>query len=662
MEALAGRESFFGAGPVWLFYVLAVLAMASFALGVWARLAYWRSGIATKDGWSWAGFIRDGLFLGRLWKRGPIAAVLHLLLMWGFIFLAAGTGVFALHEYLAPFLRGQAYIVFAYTLDMAGLAFLAGVIGLALRRLFMGKRLPSGWDDWAVLALLFLVGWSGYLVEAARLATTRPDWAWAEPVGWFMAQNMGDLSPASLQAIWWLHAVSALALIALLPWIKLWHVVATPLNLANQPPLPQLVPAEDREQNQGEFLRRHLRAADACARCNRCELACPSQQAGEGLSPRGFLKSLRKYAWLKYRPLNRLPFLAQAAQRQLENQTLLQVDQAFLCTTCGACQEVCPADASPLRVIRQVRTGVIESGVAVPAAVNQALTSLSKYQNPWGSPKKKRAAWLKGLDLARLDQGDEAQRLLFAGCTTSLDARAQSMARAMALILESAGIEAGALGKDEPCCGDLARRMGEAGLFEMLAEDTSALLADLEVREVVTMSPHCAYTMLRDYPRLSFPDLVEPPSFQVQHYSELLEKLIADGKLRPKSLGKRVTYHDPCYLGRHRGQYQAPRRVLAALGLELEEMASHHADSLCCGAGGGRMWHAEIEGADTHISALRVAQAADTGAEILVTACPLCLIMLTDAVKTAGLEERLRVMDLAELTAQALGLAEEEEA
>jgi Fe-S oxidoreductase len=513
-----------------------------------------------------------------------------------------------------------------------------------------------------VLALLLLVGWSGYLVEAARLAATRPDWAWAEPMGWFLAQNLGSLSPAGLQAIWWLHALSALVLIALLPWIKLWHVVATPINLASQSPQPQLVPAEEREQSKGEFLSRHLRAADACARCNRCELACPSYQAGEGMSPREYLKSLRRYAWLKYRPLNRLPFLARAAERALKDQALLQPELAFLCTTCGACQKVCPTGANPYKVIRQVRIGVIESGTAVPAAVNQALTSLGKYQNPWGSPKKKRAAWLKGLDLARLDKGDDAQRLLFAGCTTSLDARAQSMARAMALILEAAGLEAGALGKDEPCCGDLARRMGEAGLFEMLAEDTSALLADLEIDEVVTMSPHCAYTMLRDYPRLSFPDLDEPPTFQVQHYSELLDQLIAGGKLTPKALDMRVTYHDPCYLGRHRGQYEAPRRVIAALGLELEEMASHHADSLCCGAGGGRMWHAEIEGADTHISALRVAQAAATNAEILVTACPLCLIMLTDAVKTAGLEERLRVMDLAELTALALGLSEEDDA
>jgi Fe-S oxidoreductase len=513
-----------------------------------------------------------------------------------------------------------------------------------------------------VLALLFLVGWSGYMVEAARLAASRPDWAWAEPVGWFMARNLGSLSPAGLQAIWWLHALSALALIALLPWVKLWHVVATPINLASQSLNPQLVLAEDREQSKGEFLSRHLIAADACARCNRCELVCPSHEAGEGMSPREYLKSLRTYAWLKHRPLNRVPLLAQAAERALQDMAMLNPEQAFLCTTCGACQEVCPAGASPYKVIRQVRISVVESGTAVPAAVNQALTSLGKYQNPWGSPKKKRAAWLKGLDLARLDKGGEAKRLLFAGCTTSLDARAQSMARAMALILESAGIEAGALGKDEPCCGDLARRMGEAGLFEMLAEDTSALLADLEVSEVVTMSPHCAYTMLRDYPRLSFPDLEKPPSFQVQHYSELLDQLIASGKLKPKPLGMRVTYHDPCYLGRHRGQYEAPRRVLAALGLDLWEMASHHADSLCCGAGGGRMWHAEIEGADTHISALRVAQAAATGAEVLVTACPLCLIMLTDAVKTAGLEDSLRVMDLAELAAQALGLSEEEEA
>ncbi|MGD8563182.1 MAG: (Fe-S)-binding protein [Desulfarculaceae bacterium] len=658
---MAGRPAFFGAGPSWVFYALAAVSVAILALGIWGRLGVWLKSFSRQPGFSLKSLLVQGLWQPRLWRRDPVAALIHLALLWGFLILFMGTLLLAIHDRLIPFLQGVPYLVYSLVLDLAGLAYLAGVAGLALRRLLLGRRrLPGGLGDWAVLGLLFLVGFSGYLAEAARLAATRPDWAWAEPVGSWLAQALswGGPSDRALLVIWWLHALSALALIAALPWIKLWHALAAPFNLGLAGAGRGIAAAEEREEAAGEFSFANLVAADACTRCNRCELVCPSHLAGEGLSPRSFTQGLKRYAWLKYRPLNQWRFLAAQARDELLHRPTISSDHAFMCTTCGACQEVCPVEASPLRLIRQVRTTVLEQGTAVPPALNKALTHLGKYANPWGSPRSKRAAWLKDLPLADFSKGDEAAWLLFAGCTTSLDSRAQKMARAMARILEHGGVRAGALGREEPCCGDLARRLGEAGLYEMLVEDNLELLNDLEVEQVVTMSPHCAYTMTQDYPRLA-PELGLGPSAAMGalHYSQVLERLLDQGRLQvAQRLDYRVTFHDPCYLGRHRGLYAPPRRVLGGLGLELVEMRDHAGDSLCCGAGGGRMWHAEIDGADTQISALRVAQARETGARLLVTACPLCLIMLSDGVKTAGLEGDLEVIDLAELTARALGL------
>lgn len=647
MGEIPGRETFFGVELVWLFYVLALVAAVSFFTGLFARLKAWRAGMPTAGAWSWRGLLKDGLLMARLWRVDKAAGLLHSALLWSFLLLFLGTVLWGLHEYTYPYLKGSPYLVFSFVLDMAGLFYLAGVVGLGLRRLILGRgRLPGGLEDWAALALLLAVGVTGYLYEAARLQATWPAWAWASPVGaWLARPFIGLIAAPVINALWWAHALCALGLIAWLPWMKLFHALATPLNLATAEGRaePSAEMAEEAEQ---PYTLLQLISTDACARCNRCELKCPSFAAGEGLSPRDFVRQVRLQVRATY------PLTAKAGDHE---QAGLITTDPFLCTTCGACQEVCPAGVRPLELLRGRRSALVEEGQAVPGDVIEALESLSKYANPWSSPKKKRGAWAKGLDLADLSQGDEADWLLFAGCTTSIDQRAQSMAQAMASLMTQAKLSTGVLGRKEPCCGDIARRLGELGLFEMLMEDTVGEVNSAEAGGMVVMSPHCAYTMNVDYPALApGMGLEEGWERRPLHYSQLLDQMIGDGSLAVAGrLSGTVTFHDPCYLGRHRGIFDAPRRVLTALGLDIAEMENHHADSLCCGAGGGRMWYAEVEGADTHISALRVAQAAATGASRLVTACPLCLIMLTDAVKTAGLEDRLQVVDLAELAAEA---------
>ncbi|KIX14363.1 heterodisulfide reductase-related iron-sulfur binding cluster [Dethiosulfatarculus sandiegensis] len=659
MDTSAARETFFGSGPAWPFYLLAFLAVCIFAAGVYSRITVWQKGYPARFKFSLGGLVKNGLLLGRLWMQDPLAALLHCMVLWGFLILFLGTCLLSFHEWILTFLNGRIYLVFALTLDLAGIVFVLGAAGLFLRRIILsGSRLPGNWQDWGLLALLLLVGLTGFLAEAARLAVVRPPWSWSQPVGFWLAGILWPAEPpgaAALAGVWWIHALASLTLVAFLPWFKLWHSLAAPLNLALTRKRVY-VSAEDWEEKGAEFWFENLLSADACAQCNRCELVCPSSRAGEGLSPRAFTKEFAEYARLKNAPQGGV-FLGKGGLSDRGSETTLSAQEAFYCTTCGACKEVCPVMNSPLDLLLNMRGNVIEQGTEVPGPVNKALGSLTKYGNPWGATRKKKAAWVKELDLVDLAKNKaKVDWLLFAGCTTSLDATATPMARAMARIMLRAGLTTGALGKKEPCCGDLARRLGENGLFEMLAEDALELMEAREVHKVVTMSPHCAYTMTQEYPPLAGELKSEINSLpEVWHYSQVLDNLIERRIIKPGVLeGKTAAFHDPCYLGRHRGIFDPPRRVLKSLGLTVREMADHHQNSLCCGAGGGRMWNAELDGAETQISHLRVAQARETGAEYLVTACPLCLIMLTDAVKAMNLEEEIQVVDLACLTDESL--------
>ncbi|MFH1081931.1 MAG: (Fe-S)-binding protein, partial [Pseudomonadota bacterium] len=324
-----------------------------------------------------------------------------------------------------------------------------------------------------------------------------------------------------------------------------------------------------------------------------------------------------------------------------------KVDENFwYCTTCRACLEVCPVYGAAFEVVTKKRVLAVEEGTQVPTLLNQTLEKLFKYNNPWESSKKKRGAWADGLELADLTKrGAEADLCYFVGCTTSFDDTAQIIARSFSRILQIADVNFGILGKKEPCCGDIARRVGELGLFEEQKEGCEELFDKYDISEVVTSSPHCFHTFKNEYR--------EAP-FSARHYTLVLRELMAQGKLQfKKKVEATVTYHDPCYLGRHNRIFDEPREIIRAIpGLRLVEMTHHRVDSLCCGGGGGRMWQ-DLDG-EVKMSEVRVREAEATGAEILITACPLCLIMLEDARKAAGLKEPFRVMDLNELVLQTL--------
>jgi Fe-S oxidoreductase len=360
----------------------------------------------------------------------------------------------------------------------------------------------------------------------------------------------------------------------------------------------------------------------ACLQCGRCTGGCPM--------------GLRS-------PLNARRLLYEATVRE-DGDALLEREEVWDCTACRTCADRCPRGLEPVQVLRDIRTRKIEGG-RIPQTVMDALESCLKHGNPWGRSRMKRAAWAEGEDVHSLEQDHDSQRLWFVGCTPAYDPRCQDAARALARVFAAAELDYTTLGNEEVCCGSEILRLGELGLFEELRETNRETFRELGFTELVTTSPHCMNTFKADYG-------LEPPA---AHYSQLLARLVAEGRV-PFGAGtpRKVVFHDPCYLGKQNAIYDAPREVLDAIpGVERLEFDRCRERSLCCEGGGGRMW-LEGMGEGERNAQLRVRDAAALGVDAVVTACPFCLLTLEDARKTAGLEDTLEIVDLAELVAGAL--------
>jgi Fe-S oxidoreductase/nitrate reductase gamma subunit len=660
------RVSYWHIEPVWVFYVLAAVAVGIFFFGLLIHVSVWIRGIRRQRiEFSWHGvsnLIMDGL-LGRRILRGDIAAgTMHLLILWGFSGLFMGTVLISVDYWVYHFLHGSVYLWYSTCLEILGLMLMIGLTWALIRRYLQRvPRLERRFEDLTVVVLLFLAALSGFLVEGLRLAVQRPDWAqWSFAGYWVSLVWTNPQTSLSLYPFfWWVHALLSLGLIAYIPFCKLFHLLAAPVSIYLEVQPLQPVPVETRGQDDEVFSYRDMIFFDACTRCGRCVEVCPSTGAGEPFSPRDFIVWTRNKLLTQYHPLNRFGWFKNLSNHRNLKEQDFEPQRIWHCTTCRACLEVCPVFVATPDAIREARIKVVEEGTQVPSLLTQSLKNLYKYNNPWEATKKKRANWVQNIEIPDLSKGEEAEGLCyFVGCTTSMDIRAQGIARSLARILKHIQIPFCILGNKEPCCGDIARRAGEDGLFEKQMEDCVELFARLGIRDMVTSSPHCFHTFQNEYPVFqALKPLEEQWSFQVRHYTQLLQELVKAGSLSfEQVLNVKLTYHDPCYLGRYNGVFDAPREVLDAIpGVKRLEMVHNRNNSLCCGGGGDRVWQDDLD-ADVKMSEIRIREAEATGAEILITACPLCLIMLEDARKTTGLEDTLRVMDLNEFVIMALGL------
>lgn len=680
----AGREVFLGfdSGEIRFFYWLAVIAIAIFLLGLWRRFAKYLRGSSTSR-FSLAQIKRAVIDVSSqrtIAKRDPYVRIAHFFVFWGFIVLLIATTIIAINDDVIgilldkpewEFWHGAFYVGYSFVVDLFGIGFIVGLLMLAYRRRRKPARLdyervddvPSdrgGYvlDDRVFLLILLFLGVSGFLLEGFRIAATDfPSFERASIAGWLVALLFSGLSEAGADTArvvtWWIHAVAALTFIAAIPFSKAMHMLVDPTDLAvtdrdSARSLPAVAdPAAPGYRDLSSFTWKELIDFDACTKCGMCHEACPARLSGAPLSPRDLILDLREHAdaraglrlWYGPGAEPRYPDTVEIAGNVIATDTL------WACTTCMACQEVCPVGIEQVPMIVELRRRLVDVGDVEPG-LQSAFQSLAKGGNSFGKSAKQRARWTKELDFTIKDIREEpAEYLWFVGDNAAFDPRAADVSRTVARILQAAGVDYGILYETERNSGNDVRRAGEEGLFEMLREQNKEAFEAAEFSRIFTTDPHSLNTLRNEY------DLDQP----VSHYTEIFAELIESGRLPLQQLEGRATYHDPCYLGRYSEEYDAPRRLIEATGLQLVEMGRNRDNSLCCGAGGGRIWMDDSD-LEERPSEIRIREAVALGDDVrfFVVSCPKDMVMYTDAAKTTGHEDQLAVVDIAQLVERAL--------
>ncbi len=641
-------------------YLLALVALAAFAYGLARHVRMWRRGRPADRlrpvGPRLAAVVRHVLAHGRL-LVDRVAGAYHLAFFWGFLALFAGTTVVFIHQDLhLRIMQGPFYLYFqSATLDVMGLAATVGVAAaLVVRYLLRPPRLRRGvLADAVILWLLALILVSGFLVEGLRITGTADPWAAWSPVGYGVsalvrAVGMSEAAVRISHAwLWWIHFVLAMAFIAYIPFSKLFHLVLAPLNTYLQPlSNPAAVSLIDFERSERfgasaftDLTWKDLFDLDVCTECGRCTAVCPASTTGKPLSPMHVILDLRDEM-----------IRSEATAPRLLAGAVVKPEALWACTTCLACMQACPVFIEHVPKIVELRRHLVMEQASLPETMGDALRSLEVRGHPFRGAALSRTAWAEGVEVRRLAEGERAEWLLWAGCAAAFNERNHPVLRALLRTLAAAGLEVGILGEEERCSGDPARRIGNEYLFQTLARQNIETLARCGVQKIVTSCPHCYNTFRHEYPQLG-------GTYEVWHHTQLLARLMQEGRLRPGRTAATVTFHDPCYLGRHNGEYEAPRRVLAAVAAGTVEMAQCRENGFCCGAGGGLYWVEERAG--QRVSHVRMRQAAATGARMVATACPFCLLMLEDA--ASALESPARPLDVAELVDRALAERSETE-
>jgi Fe-S oxidoreductase len=498
-----------------------------------------------------------------------------------------------------------------------------------------------------VLALLFIINVTGFIMEACRLAVVKPAWGPWSPVGYALGQAMlaGGMSEGALRAThvgtWLFHAVIALGFIAVIPYSYFIHLVTTPLNIffSKLEPRGAIRKIENIEEAESlgvstleEFSWKRRLDFDACVECGRCQAACPAYMAGTALSPKRVIVKLKRHMH------GELPGPIHG--------TLIEANELWSCTTCMACVQECPAFIDIVDTIIDLRRFLTLSEGALPSTAPQSLQNIQRAGNPWGLPPTERLAWAEGLDVPIMEPGKEVEYLYWVGCSASYDKRNQAIARSVVRILKAAGVSFGVM-QEERCHGEVARRLGEEYLYQTVQQENVEAIGQYRFKKVITHCPHCFNTIKNEFPQFG-------GSYEVLHHSQVIEQLVQSGRIKPiKPLAGTVVFHDSCYLGRYNGIMQAPRNAAAAVpGLRVIDPPRARERGLCCGGGGGHMWM-EVP-SEKRVNIIRTEELLATGAATVGTACPFCLAMVDLGRKVAGAEERLAVKDVSELIAESL--------
>ncbi len=679
-EGSPGRETFLNmpTGAVVAFYLLSLLAALIFLSGFLFRGRKYARGRGRGIDWRRLGpAIAEITSQRTVAKRDRAVGLAHFFVFWGFAVLTLATAIIAVDEDVIglfldrpdlQFWNGVFYQGYSLVVDVFSVGFVVGLVYLGRRRRGRPPRLSydrvdretydrTGYtvDDRAFLWALLFIAISGFLLEGFRIAALDfPDFEIFSIAGWTVALAGGLLGVEGAEvarlAFWWVHAGAALTFIAFIPYSKAMHMVTDVVDLlvanpdsARSLPEPALVPADD---ILGLFTWKELLDYDACTKCGRCHEVCPARTAGAPLSPRDLILDLRELAdaesglGMWYGPGAEPNETTGAISGDY-----IATETLWACTTCMACMEVCPVGIEHVPTIVQMRRQLVEAGDVEPG-LQSAFQSLTRAGNSFGKSAKQRARWTRGIGVDVRDARLEAvEYLWFVGDHASFDPRATEVSASVARLLDAAGVDFGILHDAERNSGNDVRRAGEEGLFDMLREQNLEALHSASYRRIVTTDPHSLNTLRHEY------GLEE----EAIHYTELLDLLVSEGSLRPGGLSGVATYHDPCYLGRYQEEYEAPRRLIRATGMQLHEMGRCRENSFCCGAGGGRIWM-DDSALEERPSENRIREAVGLGDDVryFVVACPKDMIMYGDAVKTTGNEQKLEVVDIAQLLERAL--------
>ncbi|MEP6659368.1 MAG: heterodisulfide reductase-related iron-sulfur binding cluster [Acidimicrobiales bacterium] len=611
---------------------------------------------------------RAGVYMKTL-LRDPAAGMMHSMIYFGFLVLLAVTTVLEIDHQMpesARFLHGRTYQAYAFIGDLAGAVFLGGVVWAILRRYVHRPyriRIKTRPEHAAILGVFALIAVTGFGSEMFRIARAgSPAFEKWSFIGRPLALLVDNRSAVTLdhwhQGMWIAHVVAFFAFLVMLPMTMLRHMFTSPLNMylrdrerpkGAMKPLPNLT--ETSLETFGasvveDFTWKQLLDTDACTMCGRCTSVCPAHATGKSLDPREIVLKTGEVmaATAPQGPVT--PPIGIDREIKVSANSLFEritAEELWSCTSCKACDEICPVNIEILDKILDMRRYLSLMESNFPAELGTAYRAMENQGNPWGMSQSDRGAWAKDLPVEVVDPGTPITQeyLYWVGCAGSFDDKNKKVTRAMAKLLGRAGIDVAILGPSEMCTGDPARRSGNEYLFQMLALPNIEMLNGMGVTKIITQCPHCFNTLKNEYPQYG-------GHYEVIHHSQLLEELIATGRLdvANATLAERVTYHDSCYLGRHNDIYLAPRNVIGSLkGIDIVEMGRNGTKGMCCGAGGARMWMEESIG--KKVNDERAQEAIATGASRVATACPFCYIMLDDGVKAAGVEEdQVKVADI----------------
>jgi Fe-S oxidoreductase/nitrate reductase gamma subunit len=662
--ALATREIFWQI-PISFkitMYVAMIISFAILGLGLFKKYKFVTQNSSLKDlapdGLKMCNFFNTIFFTGKV-TRDKQAGIFHSLIYYGFIVLLIATELVAIHAD-SPFkvYQGTTYIVISFLADIAGILILIG-LALAFKRRYIDKpeylSSTNPNDEMKMYIMIFLLVFIGFLLEGFRIVGAdfpAGEATWS-PIGWILAKvisstGISDNSLATIyKGMWMFHMLNTMVFIASVGHTKFFHIIALPINALITPKrrgaILGVMNFEDETAEtfglgkSSELTAKQRLDTLACVECGRCTQVCAANLSGRPLDPKKIITKTRDA-------------LQAAGDTVIDfwEKQIFSAAELDSCTTCGACMEECPASIEHVQSIMELKRYKALTLGEIPAEAATSINNIKINGNPWGVSQDDRFKWSEGLEIPVIEVGKKVDFLYYVGCAGSYDASNQKVVKDTIMLLKKAGVSFAVMGKTEKCNGDPIRRFGDEYSFFEVAIENIANMNKYDFGKVVTHCPHCLHTIGKEYAKF------DDGEFETIHHTELLAELIKSGKLTPKKeIKEELTYHDPCYLGRHHGEYDAPRSILKSIpGVTIKEMEKNKDKALCCGMGGGNMWYEMHEGTD--LVENRLEHIGETKVEKLATSCSFCMINFNSGKGKNKQTEELEVEDVASILSKSI--------